>query len=267
MTEQPATWLLVKAGWRRTSTYRLALLAGLMTNSVFGFVRVSIMTAAITSAGTAIAGYDAVGASSFVWWSQAFIAALGLFGWNDIAVRIKSGDIAVDFARPIHPFTAYLAADVGRTAVSLLTRGVPSLVIGGLTFGIAPPQSLAVAGLGFVAIWLGLLISFCGRYLVNMAALWIVEVRGLLILYMVLSGLFAGLFMPVPWFPEWLRTIMYATPFPSILQTPVDILSGKLGLVDSLRGVGIQIAWATVMTAAALVVTSAGRRHLEVQGG
>src|SRR6478609_10668516 len=47
-------WLLVRAGYRRHSTYRLALLAGMTTNSVFGFIRASILLAALASAGTAI---------------------------------------------------------------------------------------------------------------------------------------------------------------------------------------------------------------------
>ena len=60
-------WLLVRAGFRRHSAYRLALLAGMTTNSVFGVIRASILLAALASAGTSIGGYDAPTTVAFVW--------------------------------------------------------------------------------------------------------------------------------------------------------------------------------------------------------
>ena len=43
--------VLAAAEFRRFSTYRLAILAGVTTQSVFGFIRVGILFAAISSAG------------------------------------------------------------------------------------------------------------------------------------------------------------------------------------------------------------------------
>lgn len=62
------------------------------------------------------------------------------------------------------------------------------------------------------------------------------EIRGIIGLYVVLIGPLCGLFVPVHLFPDWLRTVAYATPFPSILQSPIDVLSGRvLGLALSPR--------------------------------
>ena len=79
------------------------------------------------------------------------------------------------------------------------------------------------------------------RFLVNLIAFWTLDVRGFIGLYVVLVGPLCGLFVPVHLFPEWLRIIAYATPFPSMLQTPIDVLSGW-ALDACRRGAGRQPA-------------------------
>ena len=41
-----------------------------------------------------------------------------------------------------------------------------------------------------------------------------------------LAAFFSGFIIPVRFFPEWLRTVAYATPFPSMLQLPIDVFVG-----------------------------------------
>ena len=51
------TYLLhAAAEFRRFSTYRLAIFAGVVTQSVFGFIQVSVPFAAIAAAGGTLAG-------------------------------------------------------------------------------------------------------------------------------------------------------------------------------------------------------------------
>ena len=259
--------MLAGAGFRRYATYRLATAAGILTNSVFGLIRASILLAAIASAGTAVAGYTPAQASSYVWWGQGLIACVGLFGWTEVSDRVRSGDIAVDFARPLDPQVAYLATDLGRAALQMLTRGLPTVAIGALVFGIAPPQTPGVAALAVVSVVLAVVISFGCRYAVNIAAFWLVENRGPQLVYVVVSGLLAGLYVPVAWFPPWLATLAAYTPFPSILQTPIDLLGGRAGPTEAVRLLAVQLAWAGGVLVLGQVLTRRGRRVLEVQGG
>ena len=48
----------MRTGFRRQSAYRLAMVAGLCTDVVFGVIRAAILFAALDSAGGSIAGYD-----------------------------------------------------------------------------------------------------------------------------------------------------------------------------------------------------------------
>lgn len=257
----------MRAGFRRQATYRLALIAGLVTNVVFGFIRAAILFAAVDSAGGTLAGYDKGTIGAYVWISQGLLGAIQLNGAADVGDRVRTGDIAVDFTRPVDLQTWHLAEDLGRAAYTLLPRAVPSVIVGALTVGLTLPATAWPYALGALSIVLGVTLSFYCRYAVNVIGFWLLDTRGLRTLYMVVSTFLAGLYVPVALFPDWLRTIAHATPFPSILQAPIDILSGRLGAVDAVRTLALQGIWVAVVCVAGRALTAAGRRRLVVQGG
>lgn len=260
-------WLLAATEFRRFSTYRLAILAGVVTQSVFGFIRVSVLFAAISAAGGTLVGYDQRSAATYVWLGQALLAPVALFGWMEVADRVSSGEIAVDFARPVDTQLAWWARDLGRACFQLLSRGLPPLLIGALTIGLALPQSWTAYPLGLLSLVLAVSISFTVRFLVNLIAFWTFDVRGFVGLYIVLAGPLCGLFVPVHLFPEWLQIMAYATPFPSMLQSPIDVLSGYVLDLAALAVVGAQLAWLVALVGLARLVQWRAAHRLVVQGG
>ena len=259
--------LLVRAGFRRHATYRLALLAGMTTNSVFGVIRASVLLAALASAGTSIGGYDAPTAIAFVWWGQALLGTVNLWGFAEVKDRVRTGDIAVDFLRPLDPQLVYLATDLGRAGINLVGRGVPALLIGALLFDMAWPPSTLSWVAGALSVALAVVVAFAGNFVINLLAFWLTEIRGITLLWMILSGLLCGLYLPVPWFPDWLRTVANWSPFPSMLQNPIDILAGRVVGTGIASAVAVQVLWAAALLVLGQVVLRAGRRRLEVQGG
>jgi ABC-2 type transport system permease protein len=263
-----AYWQLTRAGFRKQANYRLAMLAGLTTNVVFGFIRAAILFAAVAAAGGELSGYDQDGISAYVWLSQGLLGAVELgFAPSEIGDRIKNGDIAIDFTRPVDVQATYLAADLGRAAYTFIPRGLPSVLVGALTVGLTMPGTALPYLLGVVSIVLAVTVSFLCRYAVNVLGFWLVETRGVRSLYGVTATFLAGLYVPVHIFPGWLSALAHATPFPSILQSPIDVLSGRVAGWDSVQLLVIQAFWVLVIGALGRVLTTAGRRKLEVQGG
>jgi len=168
---------------------------------------------------------------------------------------------------PPPPQPAFAAPPPAPAALQFLARGLPSILIGALTFGIALPASPWLWPLGVVSTLLAVLVSFGCRYAVNVASFWLVENRGPQIVYMVVSGFLCGLYLPVHWFPEWLQTVARATPFPSMLQSPIDLLSGRASLGDAVPLLVTQAGWALAVLALGQLLTRLGRRKLELQGG
>ncbi|GAB6899232.1 ABC transporter permease [Kineosporia succinea] len=258
---------MFSAGWRRGSTYRAAALGGLVANAVFGFLKASVLVAAVRAGGGDIGGYDATAIVAYTWLGQALLGSVNLNGRSDLATRMKDGSIAVDLLRPVDLQTATTAQDLGRALFSLLPRGVPLIALGVLAGGMRLPLDPLILALGAFSVVAGTTLSYLVVYLVAVAGFWIVETRGLQTAYMIVSGFLAGLFVPVTLFPGWLLTLARATPFPSMLQTPIDVLSGRLTGAESAQAVLVQLAWITGVLVVGQVVTGAGRRRLEVQGG
>ena len=55
-----------------------------------------------------------------------------LWGWFDVALRVRSGDVATDLQRPLDFQAYWLAQDLGRAAYHALFRGVPPFIFGAL---------------------------------------------------------------------------------------------------------------------------------------
>ena len=135
--------------------------------------------------------------------------------------------------------------------------------LGGMTL----PQVAVVYGLGALSLLLAITVAFLADMMVNLAAFWLVETRGLTVVYNATMNLLSGFLIPIVWFPDWLLAIARATPFPSMIQTPIDTLSGRVPPPEALGLIGVQIGWAAVLALAAWAMLRAGTRSLEVQGG
>ena len=262
-----AYWELAKSSFRRHSTYRLAAFSGAFTNSVFGLIRASLLLSAISTAGGSIGGYSPVEATTYVWLGQALLTPLGLFGRAEVAERVKSGDIAVDLTRSVNLTASYWAQDLGRAAFDVLPRGLPPLVIGAIVTGLSLPTTPGPYVLGFISVLAAMTLNFLGFFIINLLAFWVLEIRGYWMLYLVLMNLLSGFLVPVTWFPQWMLDFARATPFPSMLQTPVDILAGRTDGAQSLALVGVQVLWLAVLLAGTQLMVRFGARKLVVQGG
>jgi ABC-2 type transport system permease protein len=259
-------WELARRGYRRYAAYPAATWGGVFTNTVFGFMHAYILLALYRHRGN-VGGYDASDTVTYVWLTQGMLAVVAVFGWNDLALRIRSGDVATDLARPVHPFAAALAFDLGRALYHALFRGIAPFVAGALVFDVRVPGS-AILWLAFVAsVALAVCLSFAFRYLYNAVAFWLLDIRGPLLFGVTVMTFFSGFIIPVRFFPDPLRAVANATPFPSMLQRPVDVFLGKVHGLDLLGTLAVQAAWALALSAVAVAVFGAGTRRLVVQGG
>jgi ABC-2 type transport system permease protein len=258
---------LAGAGLRRYAAYPLATFAGGIANTVFGLLRASVTTGAVAAAGGSLAGYNGTTAASYAWVTQALIAPVNVFTWVDLADRVRTGDIAVDLARPVDVQLSYLAADLGRAAYQVLPRGLPPLLAGAVTFGLMLPTSAWPYLAGLLSVPLAVGISFGCRFVVNLSAFWLLDIRGAMTVYVVMNNILCGLFVPVPWFPHWLGAIARATPFPSMIQVPADLITGRVTGTGAVQVLAIQLAWLIAVLVAGRLVLHRATQRLVVQGG
>jgi ABC-2 type transport system permease protein len=119
-----------------------------------------------------------------------------------------------------------------------------------------------------LSLTLGFLVQFGIEMLLGLAALWLVEVRGLhgLVVWGI-SGVCSGYFLPLELYPDWLAAISRALPFQSFIYTPAAIWVGRLAGGDAAQAIAVQVVWVVVLGLAGRAVFAAARRRLVVQGG
>ncbi|GAA4599670.1 ABC-2 family transporter protein [Actinoplanes octamycinicus] len=260
---------LVGSGFRRYTTYRQATIAGTFTNVVFGYMRCYVLLAVAASApGGQPAGYQPDQLVTYVWFGQGLLSVVMLWGWAELADRIRTGDVAADLLRPVAPVTAYLAADLGRAGHGMLTRFLPPVLIGALCFPMRLPTRWPTVPLFLVSVLLAVIVSFGCRYLVNATAYWLQDARGPIMLWVLGAGVLGGLYFPLRLLPEWLAVALWVgTPLPSILQTPLDVAAERDGPAMQAALIGLQAGWAVALLALAALVQKRAERKLVVQGG
>ncbi len=115
---------------------------------------------------------------------------------------------------------------------------------------------------------LAIAICFACRYVVNATSYWLLDGRGAQIAWSMTSTLLGGLYFPLRFLPTPLAaTLWLATPFPSLLQTPLDIAVERASTLGAIGFIGVQLMWLILAFGLAAAMQRRGERKLVAQGG
>jgi ABC-2 type transport system permease protein len=259
-------WEVLRHGFRRYSTYVGATLAGIFTNTVFGFVKAYVLIALFV-ARPVLGGYDVADALTYSFVTQGLIATVAIWGWFEIDERVRTGDVATDLLRP-HSFLGYwLAHDIGRAAYQAAARGIPPFLIAAIVFDLRLPNDAATWPLFVISAGLAVTVSFAIRAMVNLSAFWLLDSRGIAGLVSTAWIFLSGLALPLAVFPEALRSFARVTPFAMTFDAPAQIFLEQTSGLEIGGTLLLQAFWAIVLLAMAGRVLDAGTRKLVIQGG
>ncbi|WP_017587901.1 ABC transporter permease [Nocardiopsis ganjiahuensis] len=258
-------------GLHRHSTYRAALVAGALTNSVFGAINAMVLLA-VFAARPRISGYDAGDAVTQVFVGQALIAVTLIVNTApslDLAERVRTGDVATDLLRPVSLLGWWLAQDLGRATFTFFFRGVPTFCVGLLLFDVVLPGGPVHAVLVLASFALAAVVGFALRYLYSLSGFWLLDTRGLWTVAGLVGPVVSGMLLPLALFPSVLADVLRLLPWASMVQIPAEILLGK----DTLPGGSVfgalllQAAWAAALLALGAWATGRATRKVVIQGG
>jgi viologen exporter family transport system permease protein len=255
--------------FRRYATYRAATVAGVFTNTIFGFI-MAFTYIALWEARPNLGGYDVSDAVTYVWLGQSLGMVGALWGGGfkeDLAERIRSGDVAVDLSRPVDLQAWWLAGDLGRATFHLLARGIPPTLVGALAFDLTLPDEPLTWLAFLLAVLLGAVVCFSINYLFALTGFWLMDSRGVHQLAGLLAMFFSGMLLPLNIFPGWLGDLAGVLPWSSALQIPADIFLGTYRGLELLPVFAFQAVWAAVLWMAGRALTSLATRKVVVQGG
>jgi ABC-2 type transport system permease protein len=228
----PAYLALLRAGFQRQTSYRLALAAGLFTNAFFGVVRTAVFYALYRERDQ-VAGLDVADALTYVWVLEGLFAVVWAPWFWELAEAIRSGEFVAELLRPGDPYLRLLAFDLGRTLSVLVTRTVPTLTVAALLLPLRLPATLGGLALLGASLVLAAVVSFQLRFL------------------------FGSDFFPGP-----LRALVDWSPLIPLLMAPVRVATGAAG-----AALATQVAWVALLWLGGRSVLALASRRLVVHGG
>lgn len=250
---------------RQQWAYRSELLMRAISMVIFMSIFVALWTTVYsTSGGDTLAGFSLL---EMVWYlamtETVTLSSSRIF--VEISQAVKSGDIAYKLTYPLsYPFFQVANSLGGSAPRFVLNLATAALVVALGAGGVAGSWAGAAAFL--VMAWLALALDALIAVLIGLLAFWMEEVNPVYWIYQKLLFTVGGLFLPLEWFPEWLRRLATWLPFGYVTYAParafVAFAPGPVGRM--LLG---QLIYTGLFSLTVVLVWALARRRLVVQGG
>ncbi len=257
---------VAQATYRRQLIYRWANLAGLLTNIFFGIVTSSVVIALFHARSTT-AGYNLRDSLSYIWLSQSFIMIVVPFGWVELMLTVRSGDVVSDLSKPCDFFLYWFSREMGHSFYYLFWRALPTYLAGFFIFGLEGSASWVVLLIFSGILLLASMIGIIFRILLNLTSFWLLEARSVIVLGLTVAQFFAGTLLPVIFFPSWLALLGTWLPFNGMVNLPIQVFLGKMSGSSLLFALLVQVVWLLLLILIVRLLTSVATRRVIVQGG
>lgn len=250
--------------------YRVAALAGIVTQFVWGTMEILVFRA-FYAAEPDNFPMSFAATASYVWMQQAFLAFFATWMMeNEIFDSIMDGNIAYELCRPISIYNMWFSRSIATRLSRAVLRCFPILIVASFLpkpYGICRPASSLHFFLFLFTLILGLIVTVAFCMLVYALTFFTISPNGLRMLFTSMVEFFAGAVIPLPFFPEKMRTVMELLPFASMQNVSFRIYSGSMSAFEMQRAVLLQIFWMLALVAIGRLLCSYAQKKITVQGG
>lgn len=250
--------------------YRVAALAGMVTQFVWGAMELMVYSAFYRADAEAFPmSFEAM--TAYIWFQQAFLALFASWMYEDeIFDSIKNGNIAYELCKPVKIYEMWFIRGISLRLSRAVLRCVPILVFASLLpkpYGFSLPENVTAFVWFCISLILGLLVVVAFCTLIYVLTFFMVSPQGLKILTISLMDFFTGAVIPLPFFPDNMRKIMEILPFAAMQNVPLRIYSGDITGNDVIKAIALQIFWLTALIAIGKMLCKTAQRKIIVQGG
>ena len=174
------------------------------------------------------------------------------------------GRISPYLIQPLNPFFRYFAQHIAEQ----ITR-FPFAIVIAFFFFLLNPESLwfpdlKILFLSIISTFFSFLIQFLIQSIVACLCFWIEKASSVERLLFIPTLFLSGLLAPISSFPEYIKTWIYYTPFPYLIDFPANLLSGNT--VNIKTGFGMQILWILILFPIFRKIWSEGTKKFTAMG-
>lgn len=262
-------WKVALLGWQDSLVYRFNALVWVLYAVLPSLTLMFVWKAAYEGAPqTRIGGFNLGEMMTYYLFVTALSVAITPHPEWDIASAIRDGKLTPFLLRPVSYFGYRFAWEssyqIIKTAMMLPAFGLiwwffrADIHLPPLSFGRFALFLLSALGA------YGILTQL--KFLLGISAFWLLEPGGLMEVWNILSGLFAGRLLPLTLLPVWAQTAAGALPFSILYAFPLQILMNRASAGDLWWGFARQLIWLVILTFAVRVAWRRGLQAYEAVG-
>jgi ABC-2 type transport system permease protein len=119
----------------------------------------------------------------------------------------------------------------------------------------------------FLSVFIAFILSYIISFTLSLISFWTEEITWLNVLIDIIVPVATGALIPVSFFPKTFSRIIYLSPFPYILNFPIDVYLSNRSDEEILSGFFIQILWLVIFYLAGKILWSYGLKKYQACGG
>jgi viologen exporter family transport system permease protein len=186
---------------------------------------------------------------------------------RELGTQVQEGKLAMNLIRPVDFQTVMIADAAGQSAFRAVLFTVPIAIVLALLFPLKAPASPLAGLLFLVSASLSFFLVAALNFLVGLLAIRSKSILGILRAKYLVFELLSGLLIPTTLFPQPLRSILFASPFPHINFTPAALYLGQATGPRALGLLALQAGWTVGLLALGQYAWQRSRRRITIQGG
>ena len=245
--------------------YRASLLIWLIGQVLEPLVYLIVWSQVSTSSGGSIGSYSTSDFATY------FIVLMVVnqvtYTWimYEFEYRVREGYLSFALLKPVHPIHSDIAANVSSKLITL-----PIMIIIAVALAAAFHASISLTPWAVAIFISSLLLAFLVRFLLEwtlaQAAFWTTRVSAINQIYFVVMLFLSGQIAPLTLLPHPVQILSMILPFRWLISFPVELLLGRLTIVEAFIGLAVQAAWLIVSIVLVRVVWRAGIKYYSAVG-
>ena len=184
-----------------------------------------------------------------------------------LAQKVRDGSIAIDFVRPINLKYYLFSEDIGDNMYRTLFCVLPVCIVSVIIFGFKAPAGMYYLLMFILSMVSGVIIIYYINYIFGLLSFWLKTSWYVSWYSNALFTLFGGTFVPIWFYPDFLRIISNVLPFRLVTFEPISIYLGKQTELGSVKVILYQLLWISILIAVEKIVWKKAQDKIIIQGG
>ena len=250
--------------------YKIAAIAGILTQFSWGFMYVMLYTAFLKG-GTS--DYSVSQMCTYIWLNQAFFTMFNIWALdNEILEECRTGIISTELIKPVDLYYIWHSKTLGTKLAKVALRAIPILFICSMhfmgQFRLMPPMSLGALGLSIFTFIMSAGIMLAYIMIMYVAVMKTISSQGIRTAFYLIFDFCSGGLVPIPFMPDVIVKVLKFTPFYYMQNISSNIYNGYItNTGEIMKAIIIQIFWLAILTVIGKKMMKNQIRKIEVNGG